>query len=50
MTLVRTACQSMPDLSRGRRPKGGLNSEPFEKASFRAKRSRISPIAEKLLP
>jgi phosphoglycerate dehydrogenase-like enzyme len=43
--IGRTACQSMLDLSAGRRPTGVLNRELFERASFRAKWSRLTGIA-----
>jgi phosphoglycerate dehydrogenase-like enzyme len=39
--IGRTACQSMLELSIGRRPKGVLNPQLFERASFREKWSRI---------
>jgi len=42
--IGRTACQSMLDLSRGRRATGVLNHELFERASFRAKWSRLTGI------
>ncbi len=38
--IGRTACQSMLDLSQGKRPRGVLNPELFERASFRAKWAR----------
>lgn len=44
--IGRTACQSMLDLSLGRRPVGVLNPELFERASFRKKWSRITGIEE----
>ena len=47
--IGRTACQSMLDLSNGKRPLGVLNPELFEQASFRSKWSRITGIAEELL-
>lgn len=40
-----TACQSMLDLSLGRRPVGVLNRELFERESFRQKWSRITGIS-----
>ena len=43
--IGRTACQSMLDLSLGRRPKGVLNPELFEAASFCAKWARITGMA-----
>ena len=39
--IGRTACQSMLDLSQGRRPKGVLNPELFDRQSFRVKWSRM---------
>jgi phosphoglycerate dehydrogenase-like enzyme len=47
--IGRTACQSMLDLSHGKRPAGVLNPELLERASFRAKWSRITGIAEESL-
>lgn len=44
-----TACQSMLDLSQGKRPAGVLNPELFERKGFRVKWSRITGIAEALL-
>lgn len=35
--IGRAACQSMLDLSLGRRPQGVLNSQLFQRASFRDK-------------
>jgi phosphoglycerate dehydrogenase-like enzyme len=42
--IGRTSCQSMLDLSLGKRPIGVLNSELFERESFRTKWSRITGI------
>lgn len=47
--IGRTACQSMLDLSRGKRPVGVLNPELFERAGFRAKWSRIIGMTESSL-
>ena len=47
--IGRTACQSMLDLSRGKRPAGVLNPELLERESFRAKWSRISGIPQEEL-
>lgn len=47
--IGRTACQSMLDLSQGKRPAGVLNPELFERTSFRAKWSRITGISEESL-
>jgi phosphoglycerate dehydrogenase-like enzyme len=47
--IGRTACQSMLDLSLGKRPAGVLNPELFDRFSFRAKWSRITGIAEESL-
>lgn len=44
--IGRTACRSMLDLAQGRRPRGVLNPELFERASFRAKWSRLTGCAE----
>jgi len=43
--IGRTACQSMLDLSQGKRPHGVLNPALFERESFRAKWSRVTGIA-----
>jgi phosphoglycerate dehydrogenase-like enzyme len=40
--IGRTACQSMLDVSNGKRPHGVLNPELFELASFRSKWARIT--------
>jgi phosphoglycerate dehydrogenase-like enzyme len=45
--IGRTACQSMLDLSHGRRPKGVLNPVLFDRDSFRAKWSRLTGMASK---
>ena len=42
--IGRTACQSMLDLSLGRRPHGVLNAELLESDSFRAKWERITGV------
>ena len=47
--IGRTACQSMLDLSRGKRPIGVLNPELFERTSFRTKWSRITGIPKQSL-
>ena len=47
--IGRTACQSMLDLSGGRRPTGVLNPELFDRESFRAKWSRLTGIAPESL-
>ncbi|MFN9970603.1 MAG: hypothetical protein ACK58T_11950 [Phycisphaerae bacterium] len=47
--IGRTSCQSMLDLSLGRRPIGVLNPELFERESFRTKWSRITGIPVKQL-
>ena len=47
--IGRTACQSMLDLSRGKRPAGVLNPELFERASFRPKWSRVTGLDEESL-
>lgn len=47
--IGRTACQSMLDLSLGKRPAGVLNPELFERESFRAKWSRITGIPQESL-
>jgi phosphoglycerate dehydrogenase-like enzyme len=47
--IGRTACQSMLDLSQGKRPVGVLNPELFERTSFRAKWSWITGISEESL-
>ena len=47
--IGRTACQSMLDLSRGKRPTGVLNPELFERTSFRNKWSRIAGIPHQSL-
>ncbi len=39
-----TACQSMLDLSTGRTPKGVVNSELLQRASFREKWSRLTGV------
>ena len=39
--IGRTACQSMLDLSLGRRPKGVVNPAVFERAGFQAKWQRL---------
>lgn len=44
--IGRTACQSMLDLSLGRRPQGVLNPTLFERDSFRAKWSRLTGFPE----
>lgn len=43
------ACQSMLDLSQGKRPAGVLNPELFEQPGFRTRWSRMTGIAEELL-
>ena len=43
--IGRTACQSMLDLSMGKRPVGVLNPELFERESFRHKWARITGCA-----
>ncbi len=43
--IGRTACQSMLDLSQGRRPNGVLNPLLFDSESFRSKWSRVTGIA-----
>jgi phosphoglycerate dehydrogenase-like enzyme len=43
--IGRSACQSMVDLSRGRRPAGVLNPVLFERDAFRTKWSRLTGIA-----
>lgn len=40
--IGRTACQSILDVSKGKRPRGVLNPELFELASFRCKWARIT--------
>lgn len=47
--IGRTACQSMLDLSMGRRPVGVLNPELFERSSFRTKWSRITGLSTESL-
>ncbi len=47
--IGRTACQSMLDLSRGKRPIGVLNPELFERKSFRNKWSRITGMPNQSL-
>jgi len=47
--IGRTACQSMLDLSQGKRPSGVLNIELFDRASFRKKWSRVTGIPEEQL-
>lgn len=47
--IGRTACQSMLDLSLGKRPRGVLNPELFERSSFRKKWAGVTGIAEDLL-
>lgn len=47
--IGRTACQSMLDLSRGKRSIGVLNPELFERKSFRNKWSRITGIPNQSL-
>ncbi len=47
--IGRTACQSMLDLSEGRRAAGVLNPELFARASFREKWSRVTGIDESAL-
>jgi phosphoglycerate dehydrogenase-like enzyme len=42
--IGRTACQSMLDLSIGKRPAGVLNPELFEREGFRTKWSRVTGI------
>ena len=42
--IGRAACQSMLDLSLGKRPHGVLNPELFERASFREKWSRLTGV------
>jgi phosphoglycerate dehydrogenase-like enzyme len=42
--IGRTACQSMLDLSLGRRPHGVLNPELLERDSFRAKWQRVTGV------
>ena len=44
--IGRTACQSMLDVSVGRRPTGVLNPLLFERESFRAKWSRLTGIGQ----
>ncbi|MFV1967492.1 MAG: NAD(P)-dependent oxidoreductase [Pirellulaceae bacterium] len=46
--IGRTACQSMLDVSMGKRPTGVLNPELLERESFRTKWSRITgiPVAD----
>ena len=40
--IGRTACQSVLDVSKGKRPHGVLNPELFELASFRSKWARVT--------
>ena len=47
--IGRTACQSMLDLSHGKRPAGVLNPELFGRENFRAKWSRITGIPGEVL-
>ena len=47
--IGRTACQSMLDLSAGRRPKSVLNPLLLERESFRVKWSRLTGIARESL-
>jgi len=47
--IGRTACQSMLDLSLGKRPMGVLNPELFDSPNFRAKWSSITGISESSL-
>jgi phosphoglycerate dehydrogenase-like enzyme len=47
--IGRTACQSMLDLSLGRRPQGILNPSLLDRESFRAKWARLTGIAEESL-
>jgi len=47
--IGRTACQSMLDPWQGKRPTGVLNPELIQRASFRAKWSRITGISEESL-
>ncbi|MDC0935851.1 NAD(P)-dependent oxidoreductase [Pirellulales bacterium] len=42
--IGRTACQSMLDLSQGQQPNGVINSELFNKASFRDKWAHVSGL------
>ena len=44
--IGRTACQSMLDLSQGKRPTGVLNPELFDRAEFMAKWSSITGIPQ----
>lgn len=44
--IGRIACQGMLDLSQGKRPRGVLNSELFERGSFQAKWSRIAGVPQ----
>lgn len=43
--IGQTACQSMLDLSLGRRPHGVLNPELFDRESFRTKWQRVTAVA-----
>ncbi len=47
--IGRTACQSMLDLSHGRRPAGVLNPELLDRPSYRAKWSRVTGVPERSL-
>ena len=44
--IGRTACQSILDLSLGRRPNGVINAELLEKESFREKWARVVGLSE----
>jgi len=48
--IGRAACQSMLDLSLGRRPRGVLNPQLFERERFLAKWARLTGIAQESLP
>jgi phosphoglycerate dehydrogenase-like enzyme len=43
--IGRSVCQGMVDLSLGRRPRGVVNPDVFQKASFQTKWKRISGVA-----
>ena len=44
--IGRSVCQGMVDLSLGRRPRGVVNPDVFQKASFQAKWKRITGVVE----
>ena len=44
--IGRTACQGMIDFAAGRRPRGVVNPEVFERPTFQAKWRRVCRLTE----